>query len=89
MQIHRLGVAGRQDQGCALALLWADRAEDVGGSGALVAGCAWAVPRFAQRRVILFFWPIRASSANQISYLIAVDRLLARDGIQARVGRDR
>src|SRR5262249_62232233 len=25
------------------------------------------VPRFAQRRVILFFWPTRASSANQIS----------------------
>jgi hypothetical protein len=25
------------------------------------------VPRFAQRRVILFFWPMRASSANQIS----------------------
>lgn len=24
------------------------------------------VPRLAQRRVILFFWPIRASSANQI-----------------------
>ena len=25
------------------------------------------VPRLAQRRVILFFWPMRASSANQIS----------------------
>ena len=25
------------------------------------------MPRFAQRLVILFFWPIRASSANQIS----------------------
>ena len=25
------------------------------------------MPRLAQRRVILFFWPIRASSANQIS----------------------
>ena len=25
------------------------------------------MPRSAQRRVILFFWPIRASSANQIS----------------------
>jgi hypothetical protein len=24
-------------------------------------------PRLAQRRVILFFWPMRASSANQIS----------------------
>jgi hypothetical protein len=30
-------------------------------------GALGRVPRFAQRRVILFFWPIRASSANQIS----------------------
>jgi hypothetical protein len=40
VQVHRLGVASRQDQGCALALLWADRAEDVGGSGSLVTGRA-------------------------------------------------
>ena len=38
MQVHRLGVAGGQDQGRTLALLRADGAEDVGGSGALVAG---------------------------------------------------
>ena len=37
VQVHGLGVAGRQDQGGALALVWADRAEDVGGSGPLVA----------------------------------------------------
>src|SRR5215475_14466025 len=37
MQVHRLAVAGRQDQGRALALLGADRAEDIGGSGTLVA----------------------------------------------------
>jgi hypothetical protein len=30
MQVHRLGVAGGQDQGCALALLRADGAKDVG-----------------------------------------------------------
>ena len=47
----------------------ADRAEDVGRRGALIAGRAGRVPRLAQRRVILFFWPIRASSANQISIL--------------------
>jgi hypothetical protein len=32
-------------------------------------GADGLVPRFAQRRVILFFWPTRASSANQISTL--------------------
>jgi hypothetical protein len=37
VQVHGLGVAGQQDQGGAPALVWADRAEDVGGSGALVA----------------------------------------------------
>ena len=36
VQVHGLGVAGRQNQGGALALVWANRAEDVGGSGALV-----------------------------------------------------
>jgi hypothetical protein len=30
-------------------------------------GALGRVPRLAQRRVILFFWPIRASSANQTS----------------------
>jgi hypothetical protein len=30
-------------------------------------GAEGRVPRLAQRRVILFFWPTRASSANQIS----------------------
>ena len=32
------------------------------------------VPRLAQRRVILFFWPMRASSANQIS-IVSIRRL--------------
>ena len=30
-------------------------------------GAMGRVPRLAHRRVILFFWPTRASSANQIS----------------------
>ena len=41
VQVHRLGVAGRQDQGRALAQLWTDRTENVGGRGALIAGRAW------------------------------------------------
>jgi hypothetical protein len=41
VQVHRLGVTGRQDQGHALALLRTDRAEDVGGGGTLIAGRAW------------------------------------------------
>ena len=42
MQVHRLGIAGRQDQGRALALFRADGAEDVGRGGALIAGSARA-----------------------------------------------
>ena len=41
-------------------------AEAVGWSFAAVG----RVPRLAQRRVILFFWPTRASSANQISMAV-------------------
>jgi hypothetical protein len=33
-------------------------------------GADGRVPRFAQRLVILFFWPIRASSWNQISIAV-------------------
>ena len=32
-------------------------------------GLRGRVPRLAQRRVILFFWPMRASSWNQTSIL--------------------
>ncbi len=36
MQVHRLGIAGRKDQGRALAIFGTDGAEDVGRGGALV-----------------------------------------------------
>ncbi len=37
MQGHRLGIAGRKDEGCALAVLRTDGAEDIGRGGALIA----------------------------------------------------
>jgi hypothetical protein len=42
VQVHRFGIAGRQDERCAFALLRANRTEDVGGGGTLVTRCAWA-----------------------------------------------
>ena len=36
MQVHRLGIAGGQDQSCALALFRADGTEDVGRGGSLI-----------------------------------------------------
>ena len=67
VQVHRLGIASRR--GRALHLLLA---------GQMFRRCRWkrcadwtaplaAFRRLAQRRVILFFRPILASSANQIS----------------------
>src|SRR5271165_5021813 len=67
VQVHRLSVASGHDKGCALAVFGADRAEDIGGGGSLILGAFGRVPRLAQRRAILFFWPTRASSANQTS----------------------
>ena len=46
-------------------------------------GAAGRVPRRAQRRVILFFWPILASSANQTSMSAGSTPLLARDCLQS------
>ena len=42
VQVHRLGVACGQDQGCALALFRADGTEDVGRGGALITRSARA-----------------------------------------------
>ena len=67
VQVHRLGVAPRHDERRAFAVSGADRAEDIGRGGSLILGALGRVPRLAQRRVILFFWPTRGSSANQTS----------------------
>ena len=84
MQVHRLAVAGRQDQGRALALLGADRAEDIGGSGTLVArrtGAGAALRPAASDFVLL-------ADAGLVGepdfYRVAVKRLLARNCLQAR-----
>ena len=82
MQVHCLAIAGRQDQGRALALLGADRAEDIGGSGTLVArrtGAGAALRPAASDFVLL-------ADAGLVGepdfYCIAVDALLARDRLQ-------
>ena len=84
VQVHSLGVAGRQDQGRPLALFRADRTEDVGGGGVLVpgrAGTGTALGPAAGDLVLL-------ADTNLICepdlYVVAIDRLLARDCLQAR-----
>ncbi len=83
MQVHRLGIAGRQDQGRALALFRADGAEDVCRGGALIAGSAWAgaALRPAAGDLVLLADPSLVLEPNL--YCLGIDRLSARDCLQA------
>ena len=83
MQVHRLGVAGGQDQGRTLALLRADGAEDVGGSGALVAGrTGTRAPLGPPAGDLVLLADTRLVSEPDF-YLVAVERFLTGDCIQA------
>ena len=82
VQVHRLGVAGGQDQGRTLALLRADGAEDVGGSGALIAGrTGTRAPLCPPAGDLVLLADTRLVREPDF-YLVAEDRLLARDCIQ-------
>ena len=84
MQVHRFGIAGRQDQGRALALLWADGAEDVGRGGPLItrSAGAGATLRPAAGDLVLLADP--SLVREPYFYLVDFDRLLSRDCLQTR-----
>ena len=84
MQVHRFGVANRQDQGCALAIFRADGPEDVGGGGALVPGRAGACAALCPAAGDLILLADTSLVRTPDFYLVTVDRLLARDCVQAR-----
>ena len=84
VQVHCLGVAGRQDQGRTVALLRADRAEDVGGSGALITGSARAGAAFCPPAGDLVLLANTSLVCKPDFYLVTFDRLLARDCLQTR-----
>ena len=83
MQVHRLGIAGGQDQGCTLALLRADGAEDVGGSSALVAGRTGTRAALRPPAGNLVLLTDTRFVREPDLYLVAVERFLAGDCIQA------
>src|SRR5262245_26701108 len=83
VQVHRLGVAGGQDQGCALALLRADCAEDVGGGSTLVAGRAGAGAALRPATGDLVLLADASLVGEPDFYRVAVERLGARDFLQA------
>jgi hypothetical protein len=88
VQVHRLGIAGRQDQSCTLAVLRADRSEDVGGSSPLVAGRTWAgaALRPAAGDLILLADAVLVGEPD--FYRVAVDRLRACDCQRNGIGAD-
>jgi hypothetical protein len=83
MQVHRLGVAGGQDQSCALALFRADGTKDVGGGGALIAARAGTRTALRPPTGDLVLLTDTGLVREPDFYLVAVERLLAGDGIQA------
>jgi hypothetical protein len=82
LEVHRLGVAPGQDQSYGLSFGRTDGAEDVGRGSAEVMGSRWPGAAPAQRRVILFFWPMRAFVSKPDFYVGSIDALLARDACQ-------
>jgi hypothetical protein len=84
VQVHCLGVAGWQDQGRALALFRADGTEDVGGGGTLITGSTWAGAALGPTAGDLVLLADTGLVLEPDFYLVAIDCLLVRDGIQAR-----
>jgi hypothetical protein len=84
VQVHRLGITGRQDQGRALAILWADSAEDIGGSGALITGSAGAGATLGPPAGDFVLLANTSLVREPDFYLVAVDRLFACDCVQTR-----
>src|SRR5262249_54162072 len=84
VQVHRLGVAGRHDQGCTLALLRADCTEDVGGSGPLVPRCAWTGAALGPAAGDLFFLAEGGLVRGPDFFRVSVKRLLVGNCLQAR-----
>jgi len=84
VQVHRLGVAERQDQGHALALFRTDRAEDIGGGGTLIAGRSWAGAALGPPPGDLVLLADARLVLEPDFYLVAVDALLACGLFQAR-----
>jgi hypothetical protein len=82
MQVHRLAVASRQDQGRALALLGTDRAEDVSGSCPLVARCARAGAALGPAAGDFVFLADAGLIGKPNLYRVAVDAFRTRDRLQ-------
>ena len=79
VQVHRLGIAARQDERCALPVARADGAEDIGRGGTLIVGrrrpCP--TPRPTPRDLVLLADPGLVGEPE--FYVVGIDALVARD----------
>ena len=84
VQVHRLAIAGRQDQSGTLAIFGTDGAEDVGGGGALITGSAWACAALCPPAGDLVLLADTSLVLEPDFYIVSADRIFARDCLQAR-----
>ncbi len=84
VQVHRPGVASRHDESCALALLRADGAEDIGRGRALIVRRRRAGAAFGPASCDLVLLPDARFIGEPDLYCSRIDALLARDRLQAR-----
>jgi hypothetical protein len=84
VQVHRLSVASGHDEGCAFAVLGADRAEDISGGGSLIVGSARARTALGPTpRDLVLLADARLVGEPDL-YRVGSDALLATDLFQAR-----
>ena len=84
VQVHRFGVAEGEDQSRALALFRADGTEDIGRCGSLIPRSARASAAFGPPAGDLVLLADTSLVLEPNFYFAEVDRLFARDFIQAR-----
>jgi hypothetical protein len=83
VQVHRLGVAGGQNERGSLAIAGADRAEDIGGSGALIVRRRGPRAASCPAPGDLLLLPDPSLIREPELYPVAIDLLVARDRVQA------
>ena len=84
VQVHRLGIASRQDERCTLAKRGTDGSEDVGRGSALIAGCARPCAALGPSAGDLVLLADARLILEPNLYGLDVDRLVVRDLAQAR-----
>ena len=84
VQVHRLGIAARQDERCALPVARADGAEDIGRGGALVVRRTGPRATFGPASGDLVLLPDAGFVGKPDFYRGRIDALVARDLFQAR-----